>query len=56
MNNNPARISLVKAYQVRHWMRELHCTERELSEAFRAVGAGLAEVRAFVARGAIKAC
>ena len=47
MSFNPEKISLDKAYEVRHWMRELHCTEGELFQAVREAGTGLAEVRAY---------
>jgi len=47
MSFSPEEISLEKAYEVRHWMHELRCTEFELYEAVRSVGKGLGAVRTF---------
>ena len=40
-------ICLEKHYEVRHWTRELRCTEAELYAAVRAAGLDAANVRQF---------
>ena len=45
MIKQPDQISLEKDYEVRHWMRVLHCTEDELYTAVRRVGRGLDDLQ-----------
>lgn len=48
MTINPLQtVSTQKAYEVRHWMRELRCTETELHLAILAVGNGLDDIRLY---------
>jgi hypothetical protein len=46
MPHNDQLISLEKAYEVRHWSRELDWNEAELYTAVRNVGKGLTALRA----------
>jgi len=46
MPHNDQLISLEKAYEVRHWSRELDWNEAELYTAVRDVGKGLKALRA----------
>lgn len=50
MCQEPATISLEKPYEVRHWMRELNCSEGELYEAVRAVGRRLDDLQVYRAQ------
>ncbi len=47
MDTPTEMISLEKHYQVRHWTRQLHCTEAELYEAVRVAGRDVRNVRLF---------
>lgn len=48
MNDNLLQmVSTEKAYEVRHWMREVHCSEAELYAAIVAVGNNLNDIRRY---------
>ncbi len=48
MHTQPVFISLAKAYEVRHWMRALHCTQGDLYLAVTAVGKHLPDLQAYL--------
>jgi hypothetical protein len=45
MHFDHQHISLVKEYEVRHWMRTIQCSQEELFDAVRVVGNDVEQVR-----------